>query len=452
MLCFPEMRALLTLFILTQLIVACGPKAKRSSQQTTHITYAGKPLADGPRMPIDPPQFKQRTWTPSDLQVNCAAESCPIQVGALVFVGQARADNKVPTHNCTAFVIGPNQIMSNGHCDRTGEAQGYFITQKINGQSRLVKVTRTVYKRFTPHPKDSSLSSLRPDVAIFELEQSIGLPGLKLASGSQALYDKLIAYALFPAGENGLNVEKRECKVRRHESQFPYSVAESPDVIHSFDCLLQPGTSGSPMFAPGSDEVQAVHMGLTTPEMLAEQIDKELKRKPRIYEKHASSVSTNVRCLDLPGRAPIKCLQPTPEESQRRFSETQTEAMNKLRQRAMADSAKYGLRFKTLRYQLVSDELLFEVVYKPVCRMSEKEPAITYLIETVQFDFNEWAEPKPRQLAIQEVSARLVRNTAPIFDVEVTWPRPSSPHRQPELDFRKVWGTRFAVELPVCPR
>jgi len=387
-------------------------------------------------------------WKPDDVEVSCAAGQCPLQVGALMFAGQA-ANNTVPVHRCTAFLVAPDMVMSNGHCDRFGKEKGYFVSQRINGQKEIREIVAVPFKRFTAHKDDAELSSGRPDVALFQLNRQIGgVPPLRLASGAQPAYKQLTVFAIMQSpSANHLTIQRSECTVRRHEAEFPFDITEGPDVIVSYGCQLEAGTSGSPMFAAGSEEVQAVQMGGTDPSKRAAAVRKRFGRELLPHEKHWTSVATNVRCLDLPGRPAGSCLINDETEASRRFQQAQLKEMEKLRMQRIK-------RMKPTAFQLAPvEDMRFEVVHRQDCRESGELPRqVTFLIEQVKVELDPWASPKAKSLSQVRLNAEVKSSSGDSIEVEVTWPAPGGAYLQPDLDLRKKWGNRFHIDLPICPR
>jgi hypothetical protein len=240
--------------------------------------------------------------------------------------------------------------------------------------------------------------------------------------------------------------------VHRHEANFPFDIEEAPDVIQSFDCKLEKGTSGSPMFAPGSEEVQAVQMGMADIAKLAVKVATENKRPLRNYEKHQASIAANVRCLDLPGTTPISCTKVVDDEIVRRFAAYQMSEMDKLNKRTFADS-RAEVQFKPYRYQFKNDIQQFEIVHLPHCRMKDAPLSSAPIgVEHVQLSFNEWAELKPEILRSQTVVAKAKPLHGSIYELRTSWPSPAGEYNQPDLDLRKKFGDVFRIDLPLCPR
>jgi|GEM_PF-5285506 len=432
---------------------ACAPQksARPAENQTTFVAQA-----PDNQKPAFKPEVAQVSldWQPTETEVKCAADKCPLQVGALIFAS-APQGNSIPIHRCTAFLVSSDTIMSNGHCDHFGKDKGFFVSQAINGKKEVREITGVLYKRYTPDRKGEKYNSGRPDVALFSLSGPIrGIPPLQLASAAQITFTKLIVFAIMNSpSENKLTIEKQDCVVRRHESEFPFAILEAPDMIHSFDCRLPRGASGSPMFAPGSEEVQAVHAGGTDPEQRAKDVREKLKRELLPYEKHWSSVATNVRCLDLPGAKPITCTVTDEATIAKRFHDAQSLEIEKLRARRISP-ANSTVQSRASLYQLhPPEELRFEVVYTPECRRSPEPPVeVPFVFEQAKIQFDEWAVPRIQSLSQSTVNAGVKSSAGNVVELDLAWPAPAGNYTHPNLDLRKTWGTRFRVDLPHCTR
>lgn len=430
---------------LTLILAGCSPaRSARTGSRAT--TFAGGSPNEAPSGKAET-SYVTTDWTPNEVEVDCAADRCPLQVGALIFA-EAPANGQILTRRCTAFLISADTIVSNGHCDGFAKEKGYFVTQRINGQKEVRAVSGVVFKRFTPHPKGAEIHSGRPDVALFSLDRPIqGLPGLRLASGPQLSFTRLTAFAIMKSSGNRMSIEKHECYLKRHEAEFPFEINEAPDMIRAYGCRLLPGTSGSPMFADGSDEVQAVHASGLDP------INRAKNRALLPYEKHWSSLSTNVRCLDLPGSRPLTCVLMDRANISRRFQEAQRAEFENLNSRKLNGVDPY-VQFRAYRYQLSpARDLRFEIMHVPKCRLApESLRSVPIVIEQVVVEMDEWGFPKTRSLSLETVNASVRSVSANIHEMEIAWPAPPMPHANPESDLRKQWGGRFGIDLPVCPR
>lgn len=434
------------LALLFILLSACAPRGQSNPTRSAHRSTVE---ANAPA-PAPKPESAQvnLNWSPENITIECASGECPLQIGALIFAKPA-AGGKINLTRCTAFLVDSQTIMSNAHCDGTAQGPGWFLTQKINGKKEIREISAVTYKRFTPHPKGERFTSGRPDAALFSLRSALNMPALRLAQGAQKPFNKLISYAILRTDGDKLILDKAECEVRRHEAEFPFEIQEAPDVIKAFGCHLPPGSSGSPMFAPGSNEVQALHIGGMTPQVRA-----ELAKRPlQVFERQFTNTAANIRCLDMPGAKPITCAAVTDEASAARFRDVQNLEQDKLAARKLGDAGmRVGLKSVPFVLKPVQ-EMRFEVIHLPECRKgSAPLTKADFIVEQVRIQFDEWAQPKTESLSQVLVPADLVLARNNIYSVRINWPAPAAEYLEPELDLRKAWGSSFHIDIPPCAR
>lgn len=354
--------------------------------------------------------------------MTCAGANCPIQVGLLIFVG-AEKNGHIPSRQCTAFLVASDLVMSNAHCD-WAEAKGYFVSQKINGSTQVREIVDVPYKLLTVAD--------RPDAAQFRLREPIKIEGLELAKGSRESFSRLIAYSV-KAGtsDRDFSILEITCDVHRHESLFPYNISENPDMIAAFGCAFQKGMSGSPLFAPGSDKVQAIAVGKMGEDAL---------------------LAANVRCLNLPGTTPAECVEVTPLESSKRAEQSQIQVLTKERPRTGSEGR--SIIFGETKFQLHPVEgMRFEVIRWPKCRRSpESLKSVPFIIEQIEAELDARGSMQVKSLSEVRVEAEVLTVFDDVYEVQIEWPSPAGPYLQPELDLRTKWGSRFDIEFPVCPR
>ncbi len=427
----------------------------------------------GPRTNTPKEYLPYNSSGPGRIELKCGETWCPPQVGMLIFFAQeGRSDGLRLARRCTASIIAPNLILSNGHCDRTATSQGYFVTQ--DGQSH--RVVGVEFKEFTPSKSESrpaqsskrqELSSGRPDVAVFRLETSVtNIAPLKIAKGSQINFKSLTGYVVNAndAGE-GYKVESVQCLIRYHGAAWPFFLEENPDVIFGFDCKTRPGNSGAPMFAPGIPEIQAVYFGYGNSELLIKALRNTKSDRPLFnYEKHWSMIAANVRCLNLPGTVPLDCIRADEEEANKRFQKSQEKIVDELRLRNLPEAHKFATHFEVYLYPLHFDERSsergYEALYHPRCRLKgQRLRQISFPQEHLVTTFNEWAEPRLLVRDTKVTQAKIEDERNGIYQVFAHW-QPAfaaiwNSGRNSKLvneHPRKRYGTRFSIDLPECTR
>jgi V8-like Glu-specific endopeptidase len=428
--------------VLPLLLAACAPAKSRHHQDLGQEKT--------PSLIVEVPKVITAA-EPPQLEVICGESKCPPQVGLLVFYGEPNKEGFREIDICTSFLISADSIMSNGHCDRFGQMPGFFVGQTVNGQKNVRAIVGVTYKRYTVTKDGRQMR--KPDVAIYKLEKPIAsMPALRLASGPQPDFKTLTAYSIFVGDQpNQFKILSRQCKIHRHEAYFPFSLSEAPDMIESFDCEMIKGNSGSPMFAPGSDEVQAVHAGNTP---IAGKEAQE-KRKLLSFELHTDSIATNVRCLDYPGAKPISCTPADFTAAADRWKATQNFEIDKLLKREFPNSQSYPVKFRVIRQQIqiTSPILEFELIYLPKCRIKDvSSTSMPVVFERVRLVPDEWAVMKVEAEPVNAVTMGLRQLSGNVYRLTTDWPAAPADLLDPENDIRKRAPGAFNIDLPVCPR
>ncbi len=440
---FSPAKSLLLLACLAAL-VGCD---SRSEKRTTLAQKLANPaLKDSYRAPVLSAEVSE-VWSPENVILECAAGTCPAQVGLLIFVQPSRP-GFVNVNRCTAFLIRSDAIMSNSHCDYSNNREGFFVTQ-MKGANHFRRIKNVSFRKFTAGVGESH--SGRPDAAIFELESALPLQPLQLAKAGDPHPEQLVAYvvndgAAAKPGEptQSYILERRECQLRRHEFIFPFDVDENPDVLMAFGCKTQGGNSGSPLFAKGSWRVEAVYFGSQDPAEVAILTRKNSGREPFHFEKDWVYMATNVRCLELPGYLPSECLEVTPQQANARF--------NRLVESTLAGFQTRRAGLKGNAFELVGNTpptTSYEIFYRPKCVRSEARE-LDYIFEVAELSFSRWAEPIVTFSSEQVAHAKILRRKGREATVQVDWPNYSGRLKYPQNDVRKAWGSRFSIELERC--
>lgn len=465
------MRGLVFSLILSSLILGGCAKKSRTPGPPAQQPGAG-PEETGEYLPqrvsqvnknVPPPKPEPAEavagseWSPAEVTVTCVEKACPIQVGVLIFASPP-TNGFFLLNTCTAFLIEKNTIATNGHCDSLGARKGYFISQPVNGKPITRAITGRVYKNFAlprdPEHIKNGLSSGRPDVLFLSLDKPIEeMPPLKLASGKPVPMKKLETFSIHSTSTKTYMVIRHECEVRRNELRFPFEIEEAPDVIQAYGCEGIPGNSGSPMFMPGSEEVQFIVMTGDSPKRIAERKKISESQVP-IQDQHLVAGATNVRCLAYPGAKPIRCVQNDEEERQRRWRSYQIGRMEEDRVRPFAKADEYPFRFRTHSFQLAQDRYDFEVIHVPWCRLRrESFSTLTVPVEALRFESDKWGTLTSRVVGTQLVQAKVLQEFEDeSVQLQIVWPKAKGPYLHPEKDLRRRWGDTFTIDLPQCAR
>ncbi len=423
-----------------------------------------------------PSGMVQSEWRPESVSLICRKGECPEQIGVLVFASP-KVGGAYKLERCTASLIDSDKILSNGHCDFFATGAGYFI-MRTDAKARVVrKITKVLYKTFTPGPTRSDgkpVSSGRPDVAVFQLESGIsGISPLVLASGKLTTkIQELDAFVVNdrlsnaeraqvsmddnrPSNSFDLAIDEIRCLVHRHEATFPFELNERPDMISSFDCKPVEGNSGSPMFPAGSRVVEALLQGGIDGDTAAELILTEQQRKANAYELHSNALATNLRCQSIFAKAD-PCLVVDEATMSQRFVDKQTELLTTLNARPVPRAEGYQTRFRADVFQLQtpadSQDMEFELLYRPKCRISDVDlKTILYPSSHVKMTFDKWAAPNLVDLEVENSRGTVLRRSGQRFQGKVEWSAPFGAFPEGVVDPRIQLGPDFSFALPVCP-
>lgn len=298
------------------------------------------------------------------------------------------------------------------------------------------------------------------DVAVFQLESEIPankITPFTLAQGPGSDLEKLYAFVINEDSEpNHFKIEMRVCDLIRHESIFPFSWKENPDVGWAFNCQTEGGNSGSPMLTSvDSLVVEAIHVGSVSLEKQIELTRAAYGREPFVYERHAIRHFVNVRCVALPDHPTPDCVRASPEEIGKRFESYQQSKFDEMSVRKAPGYEQEQFRFTPYLYQQnsVAPDYEFEIFYVPNCRLSPQAPdQVPILIEQLKLILDEWARIEFQSVQVRTATAKVLPESRDdIFVLETVWPAPLS-QILPSAgkDLREQWAKTFNVAIPFC--
>ncbi len=408
----------------------------------------------------------------SSLNLICNAQACPRQVGLLVFV--TKTGNIVQYTRCTASLIAPDKILTNGHCDHTGEGrEGYFITQKINGKQKQIKIQDLSFKQYTryqPSPGvqltesslDENWSSGEIDVAIFTLEQTIDakdIPPFSLPAGNTPNFDTLYSYVINSGqDEKTFLIDEKICLPKRHEILFPFDFAENPDVFSMISCEAIPGNSGAPILSSRtSTEVAALVVGFSNIEMRHQDYLKQYGRLPPAYEDYGFMLAANLRCANLLDGHTIaeNCTRASNEEKNVRYNNYYQQNFSLLVNRVLAGADTQLFKYTAYPYIITNNiqgapQERFVIYYFPDCRKQNANPqSLPLFVEEVEFIYDAYAKIEIKSLSTQEILAEVTeifRND--VFGLKVQWPTYTGEFSSPPAS--QQLGSEFNLSIPVC--
>lgn len=451
------MRITSLLLILT--LAACG--SKKPAPGDAPVTATAKPAVTPSFAGEAPTVTAKKDWTPDKVEIRCGGNTCPAQVGVLLFV-ESQGSDGTDLRQCTASLIAPTRILTTGHCG-VGIERGFFVSGTGSAkQTRAIKAL--VSRTFTPAP-DGDGELKQAAMAVYELAEPItNVKPMTIASGPQRLYDRLTAYAMTETIELDEKGEKKglfyrldavTCHTHRHESVFPFALRESPELIYAFDCRLVHGNSGAPLVAPGSEEIQAVQQGIVDQDSFSEAVLKQLGRALVAFEKHDYLMATNVRCVAWPEKAAEPCVKAGEKEAEERWLARQNAANAAMLEREFAPGES-GLQFRPAVYLRAYDPKVFDreydIVHLPKCRTRDIRVGETLQIpnEDVVLAYDTWAEPNAQARQTRMISATVTAVDATGVTVRVSWPRLFGRMAAPADHPSVKWGQAFHIALPMC--
>jgi hypothetical protein len=234
---------------------------------------------------------------------------------------------------CTASLVGPDLLLTNGHCIPPElRSQGascqesiwvhFLRDRKKRLQSEKIECLEVLYS------VDKEANFLQPDYALLRLTRATKRPVLKMSRGGLAHGERLRVYKMDPVdSEDGLRgvLKLEECRVVHGSAAVKRSLHERSLVTQLADCEIIPGNSGSPLLTESGD-VKGVVFARLKGEAIEQQIKKELNvRESPTLTKFA--VATNFACLHIPlavpGLAPLPAVCASLADDERRAREAQ---------------------------------------------------------------------------------------------------------------------------------
>jgi hypothetical protein len=196
-------------------------------------------------------------WQPEQVNITCPSGDCPPGVGAVMFV--EKEDYYWRASRCTATLVAPDKIMTNHHCNLNGYHEAYFWLP-VQGRTVFRALKDRVFDVF------SAESGVGRDLSIWTLRQP--LPGELVRQVSRAVpsdqdMKHLVAYVI--NGRHDLHdaadfeLDRRDCNTLSRVPLVNGGVQDRATGVTLFDCEIQSGNSGSPVFAAADFlNVQAV--------------------------------------------------------------------------------------------------------------------------------------------------------------------------------------------------
>lgn len=445
------------LIVLIPLFIACSAKhkvvEKAPAPQPTEVwAHTVDVSVPSYSVPVQEMQADSLSTWASSIRLVCNAQKCPPQVGLLVFV--TTENNMIYFNRCTASLIGADKIITNGHCDKHEGHQGYFITQKINGKQRQIKIKDLEFKQYSEENKHETGVI---DVAIFSLTQSVDakyITPFDLPKEATPDFQKLYAYVINQGKEeNTFVIDEKICTPKRHEVIFPFDFSENPDTFSVINCEVIPGNSGAPILAsPSSATVEALVVGFTSIQMKLESFDRPLY----VYENYVEMQATNLRCANIiDGQAIVPNCAPTNQEVlNRRVNEYFQESMSMINNRELEDANNRLFEYEAYAAEVINTQnppnRRFVIYHLPKCRKQNGNPqSIPIIIEDVEFGYDEFARVKVKIIETKETQALVTKAYSNhVFGLKIQWPTVAGEFLSTPASLQL--GTEFNYSIPLC--
>lgn len=444
------------------LIIACSPQPKtveRAPVQKPAVVTTSPLDISLPTYTVPVQKMHGDTlsvWT-SSLELVCNAKTCPPQVGLLVFV--ARENDMIYYSRCTASLIKSDQIITNGHCDQHDTKEGYFITQKINGKHRQIKIKDLEFKQYSANHETNPGEI---DVAIFNLQQPVDRTEIipfQLPSGETPPFQEMYLYVINEGSDQKTFViDEKICTPQRHEMIFPFDFSENPDTFSIINCEIIPGNSGAPILSSRtSTTVEALAVGFSSREMQQELSMEQSGRSSFIYEDYQQMNATNLRCANIiNGVTPVVsgCVRTNEEEVNRRINDYFLSFISLIENRELEDAKQLSITYEPYSYEikenLVSPNRRFIIYHLPKCRKRRVNPqSITLIIEEVELVYDALARIEIKTNSRTETQAAVTNvYSNDVFGLRVQWPVIDREFKSTPAS--EQLGTDFNYSIPVC--
>ncbi len=451
-------------FIIIPLLIACSikPKTVQRDTEPTPQTLIEKPVDVSLPLHIVSTQQMQTenisTWT-SSISLVCNAAKCPPQVGLLIFV--TSENQMIYFSRCTASLIAPDKIITNAHCDQHASKEGYFITQKINGKHRQIKIKDLSFKQYKQEvPSEKKNSPGEIDLAIFTLEEEISaqeITPFDLPNQETPSFGTLYSYVVNEGkADNNFVIDEKICSPQRHEIFFPFNFSENPDTFLVLNCEIEAGNSGSPVLASRtSTTIEALVASHSSRKTTQKHYQDNYGRPPFLYEDYGYMEATNIRCANLNDGQPIipSCTPTNHQEINRRFNEYVQSKFDLLKSRQLEDADRRSFKYEAYPYRLkntLSPDDQYVIFHIPTCRIHAEEPeSVPFIIEEVEFVYDSLARVEIKIIKNYEVQSQITyayRND--VFGLKTPWPVFDGDFESPPAS--EQLGAEFDFSIPKC--
>jgi hypothetical protein len=267
--------------------------------------------------PIDPNDalFLESQKIVQNVQLTCRNGECDPSVGLLTVTLQNQGDWNVG--QCTASLIGPDVIVTNGHCiPQDLEANGSDCTNRMwltfadqTGHpefDRQVGCSQVLFRR-----KDGGMDGA--DYAYIKLARSVNRPVVRQ---TQSGFENNKLYHLHKINPGRLSegmagqMQKVDCLSMYDSAIFSQRLDAQSQTSFLVDCPVLKGNSGSPVF-DDQGSVRGVIYAFVDKGIISRVLAKNGSKVPALDDIAAVNVASNFACLTLPGDPDGRNLPPS---------------------------------------------------------------------------------------------------------------------------------------------
>ena len=296
-------RKISTALFLCLLATGCGKQNSDTSSSLVH------------EIPVSDLQSAQNLAKSSS--VSCAdSASCNPSIGMLVATRPATLLKPAAVLTCTAFLVGPDLIMTNSHCvpaDLKSPLHFSSCSERLKvifpGSDSLDGVE--VKCDYVPSFSQSKVHALA-DYALIKLQSATGRPSLKLDANGISDGQNFDIFKVNPASQSGQDepkgiLTKGSCFATQGSYVLPSYSSPFSVVASLAGCDAVPGNSGSPLINQ-SGAVSGIFQDIVTPNS-----DPNFQAALSSYLSDPNLANqiyaTNLACVSLP----LLSYQPNPQ-------------------------------------------------------------------------------------------------------------------------------------------
>jgi hypothetical protein len=235
----------------------------------------------------------------------------------VIFVKEGVQETEV--ERCTASLIAPDRILTNGHCGHPTAENDFFIPERAYfffraGEQTLFKpLGPRIFERFGFAEDEESIS---PDLAVYTLGEPVReVQSLRVSRVASSAMPVLTAY-MINQDFNGrpfvdLVLDRQTCTTVGSQPLFRGGVQDMGIGLALYGCTVVSGNSGAPVFLP---DQPGVIQAVINSSIFWSSRASTLARFSKLFEKMPPSLAQDagmanrVQCLEIDG-------EPAPEET-----------------------------------------------------------------------------------------------------------------------------------------